>query len=178
MEAKLVLIRPVIPPLTVWRDNRNHLEFHFDHKGHHPLFIKSARFHRKLRTHHHAHHRRPQRNSPERVVEHVKNSVQRMQAIRACVAATVRRDLKEPVAQVERSHEERVTFRWRRFPLLTYLEVTASTAQFCLMTQDEIRERKLRVKHRRQGIDSARRIRNNRLPGGKKNTATRSPLRQ
>ena len=67
-----------------------------------------------------------------------------MQAIRACVAATVRRDLKEPVAPVERSHEERVTFRWRRFLLLTYLVVTASTAQLCLMTQDEIRERKLR----------------------------------
>ena len=66
-----------------------------------------------------------------------------MQAIRACVAATVRRDLKEPVAPVERSHEERVTFRWRRFLLLTYLVVTASTAQLCLMTQDEIRERKL-----------------------------------
>ena len=28
---------------------------------------------------------------------------------RACVAATVRRDLKEPVAPVERSHEERLT---------------------------------------------------------------------
>ena len=67
-----------------------------------------------------------------------------MQAIRACVAATVRRDLKEPVVPVERSHEERVTFRWRRFLLLTYLVVTASTAQLCLMTQDEIRERKLR----------------------------------
>ena len=53
-----------------------------------------------------------------------------MQAIRACVAATVRRDLKEPVAPVERSHEERVAFRWRRFLLLTYLVVTASTAQF------------------------------------------------
>ena len=65
-------------------------------------------------------------------------------AIRACVAATVRRDLKEPVAPVERSHEERVTFRWRRFLLLTHLVVTASTAQLCLMTQDEIRERKLR----------------------------------
>ena len=67
-----------------------------------------------------------------------------MQAIRACVAATVRRDLKEPVAPVEGSHEERVTFRWRRFLLLTYLVVTASTAQLCLMTQDEIREKKLR----------------------------------
>ena len=44
---------------------------------------------------------------------------------------------------VERSHEERVTFRWRRFLLLTYFVVTASTAQLCLMTQDEIRERKL-----------------------------------
>ena len=32
---------------------------------------------------------------------------------------------------------------WRRFLLLTYLVVTASTAQLCLMTQDEIRERKL-----------------------------------
>ena len=39
----------------------------------------------------------------------------------------------------------RVTFRWRRFLLLTYLAVTASTAQLCLMTQDEIRERKLRA---------------------------------
>ena len=58
-----------------------------------------------------------------------------MQAVRACV--------KEPVAPVERSHEERVTVRWRRFLLLTYLVVTASTAQLCLMTQDEIRERKL-----------------------------------
>ena len=46
-----------------------------------------------------------------------------MQAIRACVAATVRR---------------------RRFLLLAYLVVIASTAQLCLMTQDEIRERKLR----------------------------------
>ena len=36
------------------------------------------------------------------------------------------------------------TFRWRPFLLLTYLVVTASTAQLCLMTQDEIRERKLR----------------------------------
>ena len=78
------------------------------------------------------------------MVERVENRVQRMQAIRACVAATVRRDLKEPVAPVERSHEERVTFRWRRFLLLTYLVVTASTAQLCLMTQDEIRERQLR----------------------------------
>ena len=67
-----------------------------------------------------------------------------MQAIRVCVAATVRRDLKEPVAPVERSHEEMVTFRRRRFLLLTYLVVTASTAQLYLMTQDEIRERKLR----------------------------------
>ena len=67
-----------------------------------------------------------------------------MQAIRACVAATVRRDLKEPVAPVERSHEEMITFRWRRFLLLTYFVVTASTAQFRLMTQDEIRERRLR----------------------------------
>ena len=74
----------------------------------------------------------------------VSRTVQRMQAIRACVAATVRRDLKEPVAPVERSHEERVTFRWRRFLLLIYLVVTGSTAQLCLMTQDEIRERKLR----------------------------------
>ena len=61
-----------------------------------------------------------------------------MQAIRACVASIVRRDLKEPVAPVERSHEERVTFRWRRFLLLTYLVVTASTAQLCLMSQDEV----------------------------------------
>ena len=67
-----------------------------------------------------------------------------MQAIRACVAATVRRILKEPVGPVERSHEERLTFRWRRFLLLTYLVVTSSTAQLCLMTQDEFRERELR----------------------------------
>ena len=67
-----------------------------------------------------------------------------MQPIRACVAASVRRDLKEPVAPVERSHEETVTFPWRRFLLLTHLEVTASTAKLCLITQDEIRERKLR----------------------------------
>ena len=44
-----------------------------------------------------------------------------MLAIRACVAATVRRDVKEPVTPVERSHEERVIFRWHRFLLLTYL---------------------------------------------------------
>ena len=31
-------------------------------------------------------------------------------------------------------------FRRRHFLLLTYLDVTASTAQLCLMTQDEIRE--------------------------------------
>ena len=43
-----------------------------------------------------------------------------------------------------RSREEGVIFRWRRFLLLTYLVVTASTAQVCQMTQDEIRERKLR----------------------------------
>ena len=41
-------------------------------------------------------------------------------------------------------NQERITFRWRRFLLLTYLVVTASFAQLCLMTQDEIRERKLR----------------------------------
>ena len=35
---------------------------HFDQKGYHPLFIKSARFHRRLCIHHHAHHRRPQWN--------------------------------------------------------------------------------------------------------------------
>ena len=40
--------------------------------------------------------------------------------------------------------QKKVTFRWRRFLLLTYFVVTASTAQLCLMTQDEIRERKLR----------------------------------
>ena len=61
-----------------------------------------------------------------------------------CKPATVRRDLKEPLVPVERSHEERVTFRWHRFLSLTYFVVTASTAQLCLMTQDEIRERKLR----------------------------------
>ena len=64
-----------------------------------------------------------------------------MQASRACVAATVRRDLKEPVAPVERSHEEGVAFRWRRFLLLTYLVVKASTAQLCLI-RDEIRNQK------------------------------------
>ena len=67
-----------------------------------------------------------------------------MHAIRACVAATVLRDLKEPVAPIERSCEERVTFPWNRFLLLTFLVVTASTSQLRLMTQDEIREKKLR----------------------------------
>ena len=43
------------------------------------------------------------------------------------------------------SREERVNFRWRRLLLLTYLVVPASTAQLCLMTRGEIRERKLRV---------------------------------
>ena len=74
----------------------------------------------------------------------VENSVHRMQTIRPCVAATVRRDLKAPVAPIERSREERVNFRLRRFLLLTYLVVAASTAQLSLMTQDEVRERKLR----------------------------------
>ena len=36
-------------------------------------------------------------------MERVENRVQPMQPMRACVAATVRRDLKEPVAPVERS---------------------------------------------------------------------------
>ena len=53
-------------------------------------------------------------------------------------------NLKDPVIPPTRSREERVVFRWRRFLLLTYLVVTASTAQLCLMTQDEKRERKLR----------------------------------
>ena len=44
-----------------------------------------------------------------------------------------------------RCREERVNFRWRRFLLLTFLVVTASRAQLRLMTQDEIRERKLRA---------------------------------
>ena len=88
-----------------------------------------------------------------------------MQAIRACVAATVRRDLKEPVAPVERSHEERVTFRWRRFLLLTYLVVTASTAQLCLMTQDETRVRKLREAQETRSCGES---------DNKENTATRN----
>ena len=77
----------------------------------------------------------------------------------------------------QKTSRRMVTFRWRRFLLLTYLVVTASTAQFGLMTQDENRERKLR-EHRRQEIDSARRIRNNRLRGGKVNTETRTPRQQ
>ena len=44
----------------------------------------------------------------------------------------------------KRSFEETVTFRWRRFLLLTFSVVTASTSQLRLMTQDEIRERRLR----------------------------------
>ena len=61
-----------------------------------------------------------------------------------CGSNFVSRPERAPVAPVERSQEEMVTFRWRRFLLLTYLVVTASTAQSCLMTQDEIRVRKLR----------------------------------
>ena len=63
-----------------------------------------------------------------------------VQAIQSCVVATVRRDREEPSKPPSRTREERVMFRWRHFLLLTYLEVTASTAQLCLMTQDEIRE--------------------------------------
>ena len=62
IEAKFVLIRPVRPPPKIWRDNRKYLGFHFDQKGYHPLLFKSARFHRRLRIHHHAHHHRPQWN--------------------------------------------------------------------------------------------------------------------
>ena len=59
-----------------------------------------------------------------------------MQAIRACVAATVRRDLEESTISVG-SHEERVTFRWRRFLLNTHFVVTVSAVWFC-MIEDEI----------------------------------------
>ena len=55
---------------------------------------------------------------------------------------------------------------------------TASAAQLCLMTQDEIRERKLRGSTGDKKIDSARRIRNNRLRGAEEDTATRNPRRQ
>ena len=54
------------------------------------------------------------------------------------------RDLKEPVAPVERSHEERETFWWRRF-LLTYLVVTASTAQLCQRKLREAQEARNRL---------------------------------
>ena len=37
-----------------------------------------------------------------------------MQAIRSSVAASIRRDMREPLAPTERPREERVTFRWRR----------------------------------------------------------------
>ena len=74
----------------------------------------------------------------------MKIQIRAMQAIRSRVAATVRRDWKEPVESPTQSREESVIFRWRRFLLLTYLVVTASTAQLCLMTQDEIRKRKSR----------------------------------
>ena len=67
-----------------------------------------------------------------------------MQAIRSCVVATVRRDLRELVTPTQRPREERVTSRWRRLLLLAHLVLTASAAQLCLMTQDEIRERNLR----------------------------------
>ena len=76
-----------------------------------------------------------------------------MQAVRSCVAATVRRDWKKPVKHPTRSREERVNFRWRRLLWLTYLVVTASTAQLCLMTQDEKRERKLREAQRLHAVD-------------------------
>ena len=69
------------------------------------------------------HHRHTQRR-----LSYVKIQDRAMQAIRSCVAATVRRDWKEPVTSLTRSREERVIFRWRCFLLLTYLVVTASTA--------------------------------------------------
>ena len=114
MEVKFVLIKLVRMP----RDSRKHIGSHFDQKGpdHCPALIAhkiTADF----------------TFSTLRIIVIrsgivsnelwiVSRTVQRMQAIRACVAATVRRDLKEPVAPVERSHKERVTFRWRRFLLL------------------------------------------------------------
>ena len=61
-----------------------------------------------------------------------------MQVILSCVVAPGRRDRKEP------SKSRKGDFPMRHFLLLTYLVVTASTDQLCLMTQDEIRERKLR----------------------------------
>ena len=44
-------------------------------------------------------------------------------------------------------------FRWRRLLWLTYPVVPASTAQLCLMTRGEIRERKLRVAQRLRAVD-------------------------
>ena len=64
--------------------------------------------------------------------------------------------LKEPVAPVERSHEERV------FPLASIPDIVVTAVGNY-------------GKRRRQEIDSAQRIRNNRLRGGKENTATRNP---
>ena len=80
----------------------------------------------------------------------------------------------------ESSSSRKISRRKGNFPLasillLTCLVVTASTAQLCLITQDEIRERKLREAQETRNRDSALRIRNNRLRGGKENTATRNP---
>ena len=58
--------------------------------------------------------------------------------------------LDEPAKLLSRTREERVIFRWRHFLLLTYLVVTASTAQLCLMTQDEIRGRTMRESQKTQ----------------------------
>ena len=77
---------------------------------HRPALIKSTQNHRRLHILHLAYHRRPQWNCLKLVVDRVENRVQRMQAIRACVAATVRRRKGNfplasiPVADIPRSY--------------------------------------------------------------------------
>ena len=61
------------------------------------------------------------------------------------------------MAPTQRSREERVTFQWRHFLLLTCLVVTVSNAQLCHQTRYA---RGTCGKHRRHGSVSARQIRN------------------
>ena len=112
------------------------------------------------------------------VVDRVENRVQRMQAIRACVASIVRRDLKEPVAPVRKVSRGKGNFPLASIPVT---DIPRSYSFYSSVMSDESGRSFARGnygKHRRQEIDSAQRIRNNKLRGGKENTATRTPRRQ